>query len=154
MKIAHSASIRVFCSEEENESEVLSGLKSLLPFDEEKEKITIDRQTALGFADRKILILEATLVKDRHVKAFLENLMHKLPEQQKKLLLRQLESRIDAEGNFFVKFEKETLAKHSELLVTDGGNCYHVRIKMAAYPGTKGNAVKAIRVLFEKNSGY
>ncbi|MEK6837359.1 MAG: RNA-binding domain-containing protein, partial [Nanoarchaeota archaeon] len=78
MKIAHSASIRVFCSEEENE-EVTNGLKWLVPLDFEKEKIRINRQMALGFGDRKIVILEVSLTKEKQVKAFLDSLIQRLP---------------------------------------------------------------------------
>ena len=153
MKIAHSIYIRVFCGKEENENKIANGLKWLLPFDIEKELISVQRQTALGFRDGKITILEATLVKDKHVNAFLDNLLQKLAEQQKLLLLRQLESRIDSEGNFFIRFEKEILVKHRELLVTDSGNCYHVRIKVASFPSTKKAAMAVMdRVLAESSN--
>ncbi|MBI2580573.1 hypothetical protein HYV85_02065 [Candidatus Woesearchaeota archaeon] len=145
MKIAHSASIRVFCGEEENEAEVTEGLKWLVPLDLEKEKIVIQRHNALGFGDRRIAVFEVALTKERHVKAFIENLLQKLPEQQEQLLMKQLDSRIDDQANFFVRFEKEILAKHRDLLVTDGGNCYHVRIKIASFPSTKKSAVTVMK---------
>lgn len=147
LNIAHSVAIRVFCGEEENESEIVNGLKSLLPFDLEKEKIAVQKQTAFGFSDRRITIFEVTLAKNRHVKAFLDNLLPKISSTDKQMLLRQLDSRVDDNANFFVRFDKETLAKHNELLVTDGGNCYHVRIKMAAYPSNKETAIKLLRKL-------
>ena len=150
MKIAHSASIRVFCGKGENEEELTNGLKWLVALDLEKEKVRINRQTALGFGDRKIVVLEVSLAKDRQVKAFLDNLIQRLPETQKQLLMRQLDSRIDDQANFFVRFEKEILAKHKDLVVTDGGNCYHVRIKVASFPSTKKSAVTVMeKVLAE-----
>ncbi len=145
--IAHSVAIRVFCGEEENESEIVNGLKSLLPFDLKKEKIAIQKQTAFGFSDRRIVIFEVILTKNRYVKAFLDNLLPKISATDKQMLLRQLESRVDGEANFFVRFDKETLAKRNEMLVTDSGNCYHIRIKMAAYPSNKETAIKLLRKL-------
>ncbi|MBI3036277.1 hypothetical protein HYY73_00765 [Candidatus Woesearchaeota archaeon] len=150
MGIAHTVAIRVFCGQEENENEIVNGLKSLLPFDLEKEKILIRRQNALGFNDRKIVIFEAVLNKNRHVKAFLENILEKVSGPDKQMLLRQLDSRVDDDANFFVRFEKETLAKHNELLVTDNGNCYHVKIKMAAYPSSKQAAIAVMKEVLEK----
>lgn len=137
MEIALSAAIRVFCGEEENEGEVVGGLKSLLPFDMEKEKIAIQKQTAFGFSDNKIKVFEVTLAKKRHAKAFLESMLAKISGTDRQMLLRQLDSRVDDNANFFVRFDKESLAKNGDLLVTDSGNCYHVRIKIAAYPSTK-----------------
>ena len=43
MNIAHYVSIRVFCGQDENEAEIVSGLKQLLPFDVDKEKIKVDQ---------------------------------------------------------------------------------------------------------------
>ena len=124
--------MRVFCGEEENESEIMGGLKLLLPFDLEKEKIEITKQTAFGFSDRKIAIFEVVLTKNRHIKAFLENLLPKISATDKQMLIRQLDSRIDDKASFFIRFDKDSLAKHSDLLVTDGGSCYRVKIKIAA----------------------
>ncbi|MBI2549564.1 hypothetical protein HYV83_00085 [Candidatus Woesearchaeota archaeon] len=150
MEIAHSVAIRVFCREEENENEIVNGLKSLIPLDFEKEKIAVKKQTTLGFSDKKIAIFEVALTKNRHIKAFLENMLSKISGTDKQMLLRQLDSRVDDSANFFVRFEKETLAKRNELLVTDGGNCYHVKIKIAAYPSNKENAMKVVRKLLDR----
>lgn len=150
MEIAHSVTVRVFCGEEENESEVVGGLKSLLPFGIEKEKISVQKQTAFGFSDKRISILEVTLTKKRHIKAFLESLLPKIQATDKQMLLRQLDSRVDNEANFFVRFDKEMLAKRNELLVTDSGNCYHIKIKIAAYPSSKENAIKVVKELLLK----
>ena len=147
MNIAHSVTIRVFCGQEENRDEIVCGLKFLLPFDLDKEKIAINRQIAFGFNERKIDIFEASLTKSRHANAFLENFLQKISEQDKNVLLRQLDSRVDDESNFFVRLEKETLAKRNELLLTDSGNCYHIKIKVACFPSTKESAIDTIRLL-------
>lgn len=154
MDVAHSVTVRVFCGQEENENEIMNGLKVLLPFDHEKEKISIRRQNALGFSDRKIAIFEVVLTKNRHVKAFLDNLLSKISSTNRQMLLRQLDSRIDSDANFFVRLEKETLAKRNELLVTDGGNCYHTKIKLAAYPSNKETAMKILKGLLENHKQY
>ena len=103
MNIAHSVSIRVFCGREENQEEIINGLKILLRFDLEKEKIELQRQKALGFNDRRIDILEVVLTKNRHINAFIENMMQKISETGKQLLRRQLDSRVDDESSFFIR---------------------------------------------------
>ncbi len=150
MDIAHSVAIRVFCNENENENDVLSGMKLLLPLNLEEEKVAIRKQTALGFNDRKISIFEVALTKKRHVRAFLDNIARKIPDAQREMLLRQLGTRIDENSNFFVRFDKETLIKHGELIVTDSGNCYHARIKIAAFPSTKERAVAIAEGMLSK----
>jgi len=145
VNIAHSVTIRVFCSQEENENEIVNGLKSLMPFDLEKERVTIQRQNALGFNDRKIMIFEAVLTKSRHVNGFLDNLLPKISEHDKQMLLRQLDSRVDDDANLFIRFEKEMLSKHHDLLLTDGGNCYHIKIKIASFQSAKENAIRVVK---------
>ena len=144
MNIAHSVSVRVFCGQEENREEIINGLKLIVSFDFEKEKIELKRQKALGFNDRRIDVLEVVLTKNRHINAFIDNMMKKLSETDKQLLLRQLDSRVDDESSFFIRFDKESLAKRSDLLITDIGNCYHIKIKIAAFPSNKGNAMKVV----------
>lgn len=144
MELAHSVAIRVFCNEEENENDIVSGLKWLIPINLEEEKVKIDAQTALGFSDRRIKILEVTLTKRKHIKAFLDNLVLEIPDTQRQVLLRQLGSRVDENAVFFVRFDKETVIKHRELLVTDSGDCYHARIKIAAFPSTKEKAMAIV----------
>lgn len=149
MKLAHSIEIRVFCGEEESENEVIEGLKWLIPLDLEEQKIRIKRQNALGFGDRKISILEVMLEKEKHVTAFLKELFGRMQGPQKQMLLRQLDSRIDNDANFFIRLEKTIAIKNKGAVVTDGGNCYHVKIKIAAYPSNKGNAMKIARQMIE-----
>lgn len=149
MKIAHSVTIRVFCSQEENEEDIMSGLKWLVPLDFDKEKVIVQQKLAEGFNERKIRVIEATLTKERHTRAFIESLQERLLEHNKNLLLHQLVSRIDDNANFFVRFEKENVARNLSLLVTDGGNCYHIRIKVAAYPSTKEAAMRIMRNVLE-----
>ena len=144
MNIAHSVTVRVFCWQEENAEEIINGLKFLIPFDFEKEKIGLRRQKALGFNDRRLDVFEVMLTKNEHVALLLKNMMHKISETDKLLLLRQLDSRVDDESSFFIKFDKESLAKRSDLLVTDSGSCYHLKIKIAAFPSNKGNAMKVV----------
>lgn len=121
-----------------------------MPLDFDKEKVIVRQKLAEGFNERKIRVIEATLTKERHIRTFIESLLGRLSEHDKNLLLAQLDSRIDDNANFFVRFEKENVAKNHSLLVTDGGNCYHVRIKVAAYPATKEKAIEAAKELLSK----
>lgn len=149
VKAAHSVAIRVFCSQEENETEIANGLKSLLQLDLENEKIRIERRSALGFEDRKITILEVNLTKSRHIEAFLNGFLPRISDTDRQLLIRQLDSRVDNEGAFFIRVEKWQLSKHNDVLITDGGNCYHIKIKPAVYPAAKENAIRAVKELLQ-----
>ncbi len=151
MRLANFVRLSVFCKEDEDEKQIEEGLRKLLPLDMEKEKINISRQKATGFNEKKILIMEIELRKDRHINSFLESLKANLGSAQKEMLLRQKESRLDTELNFFIRLDKERL--HSgEYFVTDSGSCYHIKISIAAFPKTRENALKTLEDIF--GNGY
>ncbi len=147
MKLANSANIRVFCKEGEDNEAIAGGLKLLLPFDAEKEKARIDEQKAEGFDERQIEILSVMLTKERHLNAFIESLMKRLGGERK-TLLEQLGSRLDDDLDFFIRLDKEMLLK-GRFVLTDSGNCYHIRISIAAFPKRREKAAEMLRRLLE-----
>ncbi len=143
MKLANNVRIKVFAKEEENAAEIEEKLKQLVPLDFEKEKIPVKKQAATGFNEKKITIMELSLAKNKHINAFLDFLKEKLGERQKELLIRQKETRLDNELNFFMRLDKEKLLQN-EFWITDSGNCYHIKISVAAFPRKRENALKAV----------
>lgn len=165
VKYAHSIKLSVFCKENEDENAIVSGLKSLFPSElaseivaeiedgqlprhEQIAKIELQKTTATGFNERKINIYEVNLVKPRHIRLFLENLMKKLGEEQRKTLQWQLHSRLDDENYFFIRLLKSAVFQ-GKYELTDTGECYHVRISIAAYPNTRQAAVEAVKKIID-----
>lgn len=143
MRVVNNISVRVFCREVKDRELIVNRLKLLLPFDLEKEKVKIEERSAEGFEDRQIKIFSVELNRERHTNAFINNLIENLGEE-KKTLLEQLESRLDNELNFFIRLDKEMLLK-GRFVLTDSGNCYHIRINIASFPKSRANAVNAIK---------
>ncbi|MBW2992189.1 hypothetical protein KY345_03150 [Candidatus Woesearchaeota archaeon] len=148
MRAAHNIVISVFAKEGESEEEIKRGLLNLIPIDLEKEKVAVEEKTAAGFDDKRIRVFEVRLERERHVRRFLENLMSKLNERQKDLLIGQLDSRVDEECNFFIRLDKEKLL-NGEYWVTDSGDCYHIKTLVASYPAKKERAKGIIKRLVE-----
>tara|TARA_Y100000310_G_scaffold234586_1_gene237595 strand:- start:1273 stop:1767 length:495 start_codon:yes stop_codon:yes gene_type:complete len=147
VKIANNVNVRVFCKEDEDKKLVIEKLKFLLPFDLEKEKVKIEEKKAEGFDDKKINVIKVFLTKDRHINTFIENLIIKLGEE-KKTLLEQIGSRLDDDLNFFIRLDKNMLLK-DKFVLTDAGDCYHIRINIAAFPKKKEKAVVVLKELFK-----
>ncbi len=143
MKYFHSIKLTVFCKPEDDEEKIKQALVSLVPFDFEKEKIELKSQKADIILDRKITILEVTLQKQRYTQAFFEYLMSKLDDRQRKILVEQKESRLDDTADFFIRLDKEYLLEN-KFVLTDDGNCFHIRISIAAYPAKKEVAMKIL----------
>jgi RNA binding exosome subunit len=133
-KLAHFIGLSVFSTPEDDEKKVQGGLMVFLPFDIEKDKIAIKRTSTEGFNGRKIVIMEATLSRQRHIAIFLKNLFSRLTPDQKELLSRQKESRVDENLYFFIRFDKSRLIEDKQLWITDCGSCYHLKIALAPFP--------------------
>lgn len=147
MKLAHNAVISVFVKEGEDKNRIRDKLLDIVPIDLEKEKITLGESTAEGF-DKKIKIFEIRLEKERHVNLFLNELISKLNLDQKRMLIDQLDSRVDEECNFFVRLDKSRLLD-GEYFVTDSGDCFHIRILVASYPAKKERAKEIVKKILE-----
>ena len=147
-KLIHNVEIRVFSKEEDDYDKIKAALLTLLPFDMEKEKIMVKEQKAEGFFDKKIVILEVLLEKQRQVSKFIESLKGRLSQDQRELLINQAESRLDDEMNFFIRFDKDKILNENQLWITESGNCYHIRLTIAAYPAKKEIALANVKKIF------
>jgi len=138
----------VFCKPEDDAGLVTEKLLFLVPLDFKKEKIELKRTNSTGFNEKKITILEVYLEKESHTNLFLNNLTKNLTDEQKLLIKKQAESRLDDELNFFLRFDKLKLINEGRLWLTDKGDCFHIRIKIAAFPKKKEVALKVVEKIF------
>ncbi|MEK6950024.1 MAG: RNA-binding domain-containing protein [Nanoarchaeota archaeon] len=150
MKIAHQIKITVFSYEKDNEDEnlALEKLLQLIPFNIKDKKKAFHKTETQGFNEKKIIIFEIFLEKEKHTNKFLENLTGNLDAHQKNIILGQLESRLDDNLSFFLRFDKEEHIKNSRLVLTDSGNCFHIEIAIAAFPRRKKVAIGVVRRIF------
>ena len=150
MKIAHQIKVKVFSYEKNNEDEklVLDKFLQLFPFNLKDEKIELKNTNALGLNENKITIFEVALTKEKHTNLFLNNLIKNLDEEQKKLILSQLESRLDGNLDFFLRFDKNEYLKNNKLKLTDSGNCFHIEISVAAFPKKREIASGIVKEIF------
>ena len=146
MRLANNIRVNVFVKPGDDEAAVKKHLLALFPFDLEQEKIVLQRSKALGFNQREIIILEVELKKEKHTNAFLNFLKEKLNEQQKSVLVKQ-ENRLDDDCNFYIRLDKSKLL-NNEYWITDSGDCYHIRISIAAFPKKKERARQVIDQMF------
>lgn len=146
--IAHAIELSVFSTPEDDEAKVYAGLLSLIPFDLEQEKLKVQRLNASGFSERKIVIMSLQLTKQRHITLFLEHLSYLLNEEQKELLLRQAESRLDENLYFFLRLDKGRLISDNRCWLTDSGSCYHIRLSLSPFPRKRENALELVKSIF------
>ncbi|WP_321421070.1 RNA-binding protein [uncultured Methanobacterium sp.] len=137
----HNLSYRAFVYGTENEEKVREALSTLLPAAQPTKEITE------GYHKNQVIILQGKITKKRELKDFLEKL-HSLNPSAKKRILRELESKMDERGNLFLRFDKQR-AYLGDLKVVDHGDSLHLKLKIAAYPSRKEEALKVARQIFE-----
>lgn len=142
--LVHNVTVSVFAYEDESPEEILHALKGLVP-----ERAKVERSVLKGFEEQKIVSFTSELAKQGQVSKFIRRFLSRLSEQQKKLLLAQKDSRLDQDNHFFIRLLKPDLLK-GKLTLTDSGNCFHVRLKVAAYPGTRDKAMETLARLFSQ----
>ncbi|MFC1722659.1 RNA-binding domain-containing protein [Nanoarchaeota archaeon] len=146
MKAVHNIKLSVFIHEDESFDDIKQSFLALLPFDLEKEKLKLNHIKATGAQENKIDILELFLQRQPHIKKFIANLLENLSPNQIQLLDKQAESRLDPGLNFFIRLDKTQLLQ-DKFKLTDSGNCFHIRILIAAFPAKRDTALTIIHNL-------
>lgn len=136
----HNISYRVFVYGTENEEKVREAIKTLFPNSSPQTDITE------GYFKNPVLILHDKITRNRDIKEFVK-LLDDLDSQAKKRILNELDSKMDDKGNLFLRFDKQ-MAYFGNLKVIEHGDAIHVKIKMAAYPAKKENALRLAREIF------
>lgn len=150
MKYAHLIKFTVFSYESENDEAILESFLRFFPFNLENNKVVLKKTEAAGFNERKIGVLEITLTKDNLINQFLNNLLNNLDKNQKNIILQQLDSRLDKNLDFFLRFDKEAWINEKKLVLTDSGRCFHIKMGVAAFPKKREVALKVVEDLFSK----
>ena len=101
MKYAHLIKLTVFSHENENSQSILGAFLMFFPFNIEDNKVAFKKTNADGFNESKIGVFEAALANNGLINQFLKNLLNNLDENQKNMILSQLESRLDKNLDLF-----------------------------------------------------
>jgi len=131
MKYAHNIRIRVFTKD--NEEQIRKRLIELIP----SKKTKVERTVARGLENDKIIIYQAVIKNNADINKFLNKI-------KEPIRTGNIEERIDDQCNLYLRLDKEAMLRN-KLKLTYGGNCFHIRIAIAAYPAKKEKALKIIK---------
>ncbi|MFT4304265.1 MAG: RNA-binding domain-containing protein [Candidatus Woesearchaeota archaeon] len=145
MKIFHSVVVSVFIKEEEDYNLIKDKYLELFPFDLKKARVLFFVQSASTFNERQIKILEVRIEKEKFLNEFMNNILLKISKNDIKMMLDQIDTRVDENGDFFFRISKEKVIQNKpEYIIVDDGNCYHFKCHVAAYPQNKQNAINVV----------
>lgn len=148
MKLLHKITLEAFAKPEEDVPAIKQALIELVPLSLEEEKIQFRDKQAKGFNERMIHVFTIILNKESHTNAFLKFFLKKLSDEQKELLLRQKESRIDKGLNFFIRLDKEKWLRERIFWITDSGDCFHLKFALAVFPKKRDVALELVEKVF------
>jgi len=149
MKIAHLIKVSVFSHEDEEESEIKKGFLSLFPFNLDEEKIGLNERKVKGLEQKMLYTFEAELKKDRHINAFLKNLIDGISSEDKERIIRQAESRLNDELDFYLRFDIKEYLANKKFKLVEHGHCFHIKISVAAFPAKREKALNIVKELFK-----
>ena len=136
----HNISYRTFVYGTENEEKMKKAVKTLFP------NSSPQQEYIEGYYQNPVLILHDKIEKKREIKDFIVK-MENLPSSCRNKILDDLDRKMDDKGNLFLRFNKQK-AYLDELEVVEHGDSIHVKIKIAAYPARKEQAMKIARKLW------
>ena len=145
MKLAHQITISMFLKPEEDRQVGERSFHEFLSFlsPDEQERFII-KKVSKGFHERDILVLSAELTKEKHTSRLLALLKERLSGAQKQQLREQAD-RLDEQFHFFLRFRKQDLPR---LVLTDGGDCLHLKISLAVFPKRRDRALALVEEIF------
>lgn len=148
-KLVHNITVTVFEKDKDKIKDHKKIFQYLLPIDFKKEKIDVSVEAAEGFGQKTIYILRLKTEKSRHNKKLLNTIFSKLNVKDKKRIGKQNLTRINQEGYFFIRLKKPEMLE-KKLILTESGDCYHFKIKLAGFPAKWEQFVIAARSLLKK----
>lgn len=148
-KLIHNISVTVFEKNKDNITQCKEAFTYLLPLDFEKEKIHVSLESVEGFQQKTISILRLKTTKKRHNELLMQTLFSKLNDIDKKRIGKQYLTRLNQDGYFFIRLKKKQFLKNNFVL-TDSGDCFHIKIKLAGFPAKWENFVNTAKSLLNK----
>ena len=148
MKYAHLTKLTAFSYEHEDRDSVFNAFQKFFPFDLRENEVKLKKTNASGFNEKKIDILEVSLIKNSLINQFLTNLLKHLDKKEQQKIIQHAESRLDNNLDFFLKFDKDSWIYNNKLILTDSGKCFHLKVSIAAFPKKREIALNLINELF------
>ncbi len=132
-----SMTFRTYVHATEDQQKVMQALGFLLG------EVEVTERRMAGFYGNPITVLEGKMEKDKEMKKFWQGLEDARPGIVKKLALT-LDERMDEEGSFYVRFDKQR-AYLGEYKLAEGGDVIETKWRVAVYPSKRESALRELK---------
>jgi RNA binding exosome subunit len=147
MKYSHKTTITVFVKPEDiaQDKDIVEKIKLRFKEMSQSDKPAITETISTGFEERIIKIFTLEI---KESDKFLKFLKAKLGNEQLATLNSQIGSRLDENLDFFLRLSKPELLE-GKYILTESGDCFHIKIAIAAYPKKMESAVRVAGEMFK-----
>ncbi|NJE84911.1 RNA-binding protein [Thermococcus sp. CX2] len=146
---AHHIRLTTFIHATEDEDKVLEAIATFIPEEIDDDDVLFDIVETQGFFGNPIKVVNVEIKRSKAVRTFLEYFKELLSDRDKTYLLDHLDEKVDEEGTFYVRFNKQR-AYLGEAEVDEGEDVIQIKIKAKAFPMKKEAVVKAVREWLEE----
>ncbi|WP_297067445.1 RNA-binding protein [Thermococcus sp.] len=146
---AHHVRLIAFIQATEDKDKVLEAVATFIPEEIDEDDIIFDIDETKGFFGNPIKVVNVEINRSGAVRQFIDYLKRLLRGEDRNYLLEHLDEKVDEEGTFYVRFNKQK-AYLGEPAVEDCDDAIQVRIKVKAFPMRKETVVKAVREWLEE----
>ncbi len=146
---AHHVRLTTFIQATEDEDKVLEAVATFIPEEIDEDDIIFDIDETKGFFGNPIKVVNVEIKRSKAVRQFIDYFKELLSREDRRYLLENLNEKVDEEGTFYVRFNKQK-AYLGEPAVEDCDDAIQIRIKVKAFPMRKETVVKAVREWLEE----
>ncbi len=137
----HSIHGETFCHESEDIEKVKKAFELFFSKKDIKQK---SRDGAYG---TKVKILSAD-VKGKKAQKTLDFIVSSLSRKDKETLSGEIRKRIDDDGKFYMRFDKQQAFKNEKIVLCNCEDAVQIIISLEGYPAKIGNFVESARKIF------
>jgi RNA binding exosome subunit len=138
-----SAVVSVHAHATEDEQRVFDALKKILP-----SKMEVRRDVMKGHYGNPIVGLEARISQRSAIKELWHRVLASLRKGELEALKYTVHQKVDDSCNLYLRFDKQVALK-GELVLAEGGDSIHMRLKVVVFPSKREIAVEGVRSLLE-----
>lgn len=120
-------------------------------FDLPSLKIPINKDSFESETKLTRAILTFDIKKRANVRQICERLFSRITKNDVQTIINQLESRIDEDCVFYLRFTKPVWLANSTLQLTDSSDCLHIRFAIAAFPKKRPIAYALVEKYLKAN---
>jgi len=142
-----SAVVSTLAYATEDEQKVLAAIRLFLPSEVEV------KQTKLkGHHGNPITSFEASVEQRKLLRELWQRVVEKVRAGEIEKIASSLPEKVDETCHFYLRFDKQH-AHAGKLVLTEGGDAIHLRMKVAAFPAKPEVAVELVRKFFTEVKG-